>query len=140
MKSILLNGNPHFVDLSNPLAEDNELLNARVGYFDYWQKRNYGKLAGYLADPAEKSKGAMAGEARAAYSAFPIDQYRIESIERTAAAVAKVHVSLESEKGKWSPHIRFVRTGEGGTSRCDWEQGEWRVVGWAVDPFLDAED
>lgn len=131
---------PHFVDLSNPLAEDKELLNACVGYFDYWQKRNYGKLAGYLADPAEKSKGAMAGEARAAYSAFPIDQYRIESIERTAAAVAEVHVSLESEKGKWSPHIRFVRTGEDGVPRCDWEQGEWRIVGWAVDPFLDAED
>ena len=131
---------PHFVDLPNPLAEDKELLDACVGYFDYWQKRNYGKLAGYLANPAEKPKGVMAGEARAAYSAFPIDQYRIESIERTAAAVAEVHVSFESEKGKWSPHIRFVRTGEDGTSRCDWEQGEWRVVGWAVDPFLDAED
>ncbi len=128
------------VDLSNPLAEDRELVNACANYFGYWQKGNYGRLAGCLANPAKKPIGKMAGEAREAYSSCAIDQYKIESIERSAAAVADVHVSLKSKKRNWNSCIRFVRMDDNETPCCDWRPGEWKVVRWAVDPFHDECD
>lgn len=126
---------PRFVELASPADEDRELVDACVGYLDCWQRGNYGKLAGYLLNPANKPESFMAGEARAAYAPHAIDRYSISSIRRNAPAAAEVCVLLESEKGRWSPSIRLVRYGEGGAPCCDWEPGKWKVVRWSVDPF-----
>lgn len=129
---------PHFVDMSDPLAEDEELVEACIDYFDCWKRGNYGRLAGYLLNPAKRSVGKMAGEARDAYSPYAIDFFNIISINRTAPAVAEVDVFLRSEKKDWSPRICFVRIGDDGTACCDWDPGRWMVSRWAVDPFRDA--
>lgn len=130
---------PHFVDVSEPFAEDEELVEACMDYLDCWRKGNYGGLAGYLSNPAKRSVGMMAGEARATYSLHTIDFFKIISINRIAPAVAEVDVSLGTDRRVWSPHLRFVRVGEDGTACCDWEPGRWTVTRWAVDPFRDAQ-
>lgn len=124
--------------MSDPLAEDEELAEACIDYFDCWKRSNYGRLAGYLLNPAKRSVGKMAGEVRAAYSPHAIDFFNIILINRTAPAVAEVDVFLRSEKKDWSPRICFVRIGDDGTACCDWDPERWMVSRWAVDPFRDA--
>lgn len=131
--------NSHVVNLCDPAEGDIELLESCNSYFAAWVSGNYGKLGTFLPNFTGLSNSAKAGEARKHYSHHPISGFKIMEIERSAVAIAMVKVKITSLEGDWTASIRFARF-NGGDPAAEWEPGEWKVIRYATDPFINIED
>lgn len=127
------------VDLEHPAGPDEELVRGCTGFLEAWKAKSYGVLGSFFPNFANKTPGAQAGEARESYSSHPIEGYEIEEIIRPVAAVANAKIRLHTSGRSWSASIRLSRL-DGTTPVDDWEPGAWRVMGYGVDPFVDAEE
>lgn len=134
----LENWEKHRVDLEHPAGPDEELVRGCAGFLEAWKAKNYGVLGSFFPNFTNKTPGAQAGEARELYSPHPIEGYKIEEIIRPAAAVASAKIRLRTSNGSWTAAIRLSRL-EGTAPAADWEPGVWKVMGYGVDPFVDAE-
>lgn len=128
----------HHVDLEHPTGPDEELIRDCMGFLEAWKARNYGVLGSFFPNFASKTPGAQAGEARELYSPHPIEGYEIKEIIRPAAAVANAKIRLRTSGKSWTASIRLSRLEETAPA-ADWEPGAWKVMGYGVDPFTDAE-
>ena len=127
----------HEVALSNPSSPDSEVIDAVMNYCDAWKAKNYGKLSDFFPNYTNASKGKMAGEARDAYEPHPIDDYKVNSITRPAAATAIARMRLESTSKSWQAEIRLARLDKTNHPAAEWELGEWKVMLYCTSPFID---
>ena len=127
----------HEVALSNPSDPDAEVIDTVMNYCDAWKAKNYGRLSDYFPNYINASKGKMAGEARDAYEPHPIDDYKVNSITRPAAATAMVRIRLESTSQSWQAEIRLARLDKNNHPAAEWEPGEWKVMLYCTSPFID---
>ncbi len=134
----LKNWKKHQVDLEHPTDPDEELVRGCIGFLEAWKAKNYGTLGLFFPNFTSKTPSEQAGEARELYSPHPIEGYEIEEIIRSAAAVATAKVRLCSLGKSWTASIRLSRI-DGTAVAADWESGAWKVMGYGVDPFVDAE-
>lgn len=127
---------PHHVDLGCPEEFDKGIVESCKKYLDAWKAGNYGLLGSYFPNYTGRTQGAQAGEARELYSSHPIDGYEVEEIDRPAAAIAVAKVRLCYRNDSWVASVRFSR--QSGTAPvADWEPGDWKVVRYGADPFVD---
>ncbi len=83
--------------------------------------------------------GKLAGQARELYSPHLIEEFKIEEIDRPAAAVALAKARLRFQNRSWTALIRLCRF-DGADPAVGWEPGAWKVSGYGVDPFTDIEE
>lgn len=129
----------HPVELEHPVGPDEELVKSCVGFLEAWKEKNYGVLGSFFPNFTNRTPNAQAGEAREYYSPHPIEKYEIEKIDRPAAALVIARVRLFSPNESWTASIRFSRF-NGADSAAEWEPGEWKVLGYGTDPFVDSEE
>lgn len=135
----LENWEKHHVDLEHPIgSDDEELVRGCTGFLEAWKAKNYGALGSFFPNFANKTPSAQAGEARELYSLHPIEGYEIKEIIRPAAAVADAKIRLRTSDRSWTASIRLSRF-DGVNPAAEWESGAWKVMGYGVDPFIDAE-
>lgn len=127
---------PHTICFNDPEENDKSAIEDIQSFFESWKLENYGRLSTYLPNPTHKSGGQMAGEARMIFSEHPVQNYSIERIERTAPSIAVVAVSMKGIEGSWRAMIRFVKFKDE-KSVADWQNGTWKAMRYAVDPFED---
>lgn len=125
----------HEVSLENPSKPDKEVLESYVAYCTAWKNGNFGKLADFLPNFTNKSKGAMAGEARETYAGHPITDFIITSIVRPAAAIAVATIQFKSNDQSWDSEIRFARFDDRNQPAAEWEAGSWKVTQYGTAPF-----
>lgn len=102
-------------------------------YLDAWTQRNYGSMAGLLSPiVSESSHGRTAGQVREAFEDQTLTQYRLESVDRTAAAVARVDVVLEVDNDPSHGGLRWVRLGDDTRPVAPNEAGSWGLVSWTL--------
>lgn len=99
----------HEVSLENPSKPDQEVLESYVAYCTAWKNGNFGRIADFLPNNTNKSKGAMAGEVRDTYSGHPISNFEIMSIARPAAAKAVATIRFQSNGLNWDAEICITR-------------------------------
>lgn len=88
----------------------------------------------FLTTPGERKE--LRPAKRELYSSHPIDGYEVEEIDRPAAAIAVAKVRLCYRNDSWVASVRFSR--QNGTAPvADWEPGDWKVVRYGADPFVD---
>lgn len=127
----------HEVSLANPSKPDQEVIESYVAYCTAWKNGNYGRLADFLPNFTNKSKGAMAGEARETYAGHPISNFEIMSITRPAAAIAVARIRFQANGPSWDAEIRISRFDDRNQPACEWESGSWKVVQYGTAPFED---
>lgn len=125
----------HEVSLENPSKPDQEVLESYVAYCTAWKNENFGRLADFLPNFTNKSKGAMAGEARETYAGHPITDFIITSIVRPAAAIAVATIQFKSNDQSWGSEIRFARFDDRNQPAAEWEAGSWKVTQYGTAPF-----
>lgn len=125
----------HNVSLEKPSKPDREVLDSYVAYCTAWKNGNYGRLADFLPNLTNKSKGAMAGEAREIYAEHPISDFRILSIVRPAAAIAIAAIRFQLDDQSWDTEIRFARFDERNQPAAEWEAGSWKAMQYGTAPF-----
>ena len=125
----------HEVSLENPSKPDKEVLESYVAYCTAWKNGNFGRLADFLPNFTNKSKGAMAGEARETYVGHPITDFIITSIVRPAAAIAVATIQFKSNDQSWDSEIRLARFDDRNQPAAEWEAGSWKVTQYGTAPF-----
>ncbi len=125
----------HEVSLENPSEPDREVLDSYAAYCTAWKNGNYGRLADFLPNFTNKSKGAMAGEARETYAGYPISMFEILSIVRPAAAIAVATIRFQSNGQSWDAKIRAARFDDNNQPAAEWETGSWKVMQYGTAPF-----
>lgn len=129
----------HNVDLDAPTDFDRGVLEGIKGYLEDWRNANYGKLAKHFYDQSHTTPRKLAGEAREYYSDYPLSDYQILEVARPAPGKADSLIRLESENRSWVASICFIRQNNDGPA-AEWEEGEWKIVHYATDPFRSADD
>lgn len=129
----------HQVDLEHPIGPDDEALRSCNDFLEAWKAKNYGALGSFFPNIVGMTYGKLAGQARELYSPHPIEEFKIEEIDRPAAALALVKVSLRFQNRSWTALIRLCRF-DGADPAAEWEPGEWKVSRYGVDPFSDIEE
>lgn len=127
----------HEVSLENPSNPDQEVLESYVAYCTAWKNGNYGRLADFLPNFTNKSKGAKAGEARKTYAEHDVSDFKIISIDRPAASIAVATIRFQSNELDWDAEIRMARFDDGNRPACEWEPGSWKVMQYGTAPFED---
>lgn len=127
----------HEVSLVNPSKPDQEVIESYVAYCTAWKNGNYGRLADFLPNFTNKSKGAMAGEARETYAGHPISSFDIMTIARPAAAIAVARIRFQANGLSWDAEIHITRFDDRNQPACEWESGSWKVMQYATAPFED---
>lgn len=125
----------HEVSLENPSKPDKEVLESYVAYCTAWKNGNFGRLADFLPNFTNKSKGAIAGEARETYMGHPITDFIITSIVRPAAAIAVATIQFKSNDQSWDSEIRLARFDDRNQPAAEWEAGSWKVTQYGTAPF-----
>lgn len=132
---LLDNWEQHKVCLGNPSEPDREVIDSYVDYCTAWKNGNYGKLADYLPNFTNKSKGGMAEEARETYAEHPISDFNIKSIVRPAASIAIASIQFQSDEQNWDAKIRFARFDNRNQPAAEWEEGSWKAMQYGTAPF-----
>lgn len=129
----------HRVELEHPVGPDEEIVRSCVGFLEARKEKNYGVLGSFFPNITNRTSSTQAGEAREYYSPHPIEEYKIEEIDRPAAARATARVRFSLSNESWTVSIRFSRF-NGADSAAEWEPGEWKVLGYGADPFVASEE
>ncbi len=129
----------HDIDLDAPTEPDREVLESIKDYFESWCNKNYGGLARCFHDSSHAAIRKLAGEAREFYSEHPLNDYKIVEVVRPAPARAESIVKITSDNKSWTASICFVRQNDEGPV-AEWEEGKWKVVHYATDPFRDTNE
>ncbi len=129
----------HDIDLDAPTEPDREVLESIKDYFESWRNKNYGGLARCFHDSSHAAIRKLAGEAREFYSEHPLNDYKIVEVVRPVPARAESIVKITSDNKSWTASICFVRQNDEGPV-AEWEEGKWKVVHYATDPFRDTNE
>lgn len=129
----------HQVNLEHPISPDDEVLRSCNDFLEAWKAKNYGALGSFFPNIVGMTSGKLAGQARELYSSHPIEKYKIEEIDRPAAAVALARIKLRFQSRIWTALIRLCRF-NGADPVAEWEPGAWKVNGYGVDPFIDVRE
>lgn len=127
----------HEVSLENPSNPDQEVLESYVAYCTAWKNGNFGRLADFLPNFTNKSKGAKAGEARETYAEHPISDFKITSIFRPAASIAIATIRFQSNEQSWTAEVRLARFDDKNEPAAEWDAGSWKVMQYGTAPFED---
>ena len=129
----------HNVCLENPSEPDREVIDSYVAYCTAWKNGNYGRLADFLPNFTNKSKRAMAGEARETYAEHPISDFKIKSIVRPAASIAIASIHFQSDEQNWDAEIRFAKFDNRNQPAAEWEVGSWKATQYETAPFQNTD-
>ena len=100
---------------------------ASTGYLDAWKRKNYGHMARVITRMAQR---VGPGDVRLDYQGHSLEDYSIESLRHSAAAICTVRLNVVVCGASHSPEMRWAREGNDGRAAAPNEDGEWRLMWW----------
>ncbi|WP_066642164.1 hypothetical protein [Serinicoccus hydrothermalis] len=105
---------------------------AASGYLDAWKRGNYGGMAQVVT---RMTQTVSPGQVRQEYQDHTLEDYAIESLRHSGAAVCLVGLRIVVNGSSYSPEMRWIREGADGRAAAPNEDGEWRLVLWGATFF-----
>jgi len=104
---------------------------ATVDYLAAWQRRNYGKMANFLASiVTEQSRQKTAGMVREQYEGFPLDGFLVRRMNLTSPVAVIVEADLTTAGRTSRAALRWIHETSTGEMTLPNRPGQWRLLLW----------
>lgn len=129
---------PYEYEIVTDAHSNSEVVVTCAKFLDAWRHRRWGHVAEYFIwlGGAKPPRGQLAKQAKDLYSEFALANWRMIRARHTAAAVAFVEVELEVNGVAYGADLRWVRVGDDGTTRTEWEDGSWQLSKYGPSHFI----
>jgi hypothetical protein len=129
-----------FADGDDGFAEHSAVV-ACGQFLTYWQRKNYGGIAGCLPHRVRTtSGGGLPREIRQEYSSHVLENYTILAVDQSAPAVCEIETRLTlADAGEKLAALRWIYEGEDGKSSSPPLPGGWRLIIWESLVFLNRQ-
>lgn len=137
-KQALAMWSPRRLDTTSPGFQEDEVFRETNEYLAFWTKKNYGKMAGYLATiTAEETEAATAGVVRSMCADRQLDEYSVLAVGHEAPAICEVDVRLTLSGEQKTAKLRWLRQDAKGNPVAPNQDGEWRIVVWGPQAIVE---